>query len=155
MFKFECEKSEVMELKKKFLEAFAEMCLSGIDYWTDDKNEMQERISKAVEIIDGGCCGFEDTDNGFLVENDCVNEIGLELADELLGENSYTDLFTRDDMGTTGKCVLENIRKKYPNVGIEAELEYDDGISFCIERVRIVDGNVESVWDDEGEENEE
>ncbi len=155
MFAFTCKKTKIEELKEMFIKTFSEMCLSGIDYYREDRKEMDKAIETAVEIIDGVYCGFEDTDDGFIVDHDNVYEIGVALAEELHDSNSFCDLFTNENVGATGKWIVTQIHTKFPNVGIDAVVEYDDGHNdTMIEHIYIQDGEVISQWS-EGDEEED
>ena len=150
MFRIKCEKSQSDNLKEEFIKVFSEMCLSGIDYYREDRSEMNQAVEAALEIIDGVYCGFEDTEDGFIVEHDSVYEIGTALAEEFFEQSSFTDLFTNDNVGATGKWIVEQLHDKYPGVEIEGTIEYDDGQNDSYEEhVIIQDGMVISHWDDE------
>ena len=77
-----------------------------------------------------------------------------------MGMGSLSDLFSNDAVGATGKWIVEQLHRQYPDAEIEAEIEYDDGMSDTyVEYVSLKNGNVVSCWevqeDDDDEEDEE
>lgn len=146
MLEIVCSHSKKQKIKDEFMKEFAIFILKGISYPDID----EDSINITKEEIDNGYVNFDDTEDGFTVDFDFPHEIAFCILDILDMGNSFQDSFTNEDIGATGKNIVEELLESFPDdiKYVHLTIEYDDGISLVGEEIIYKNGEIVSHWEE-------